>query len=113
MSSLLGLFALAKTTHAKSFTKLKALSTHAGRSYVRWGHTSCPITAELIYDGYVAGPFYENKGSGFNPLCLPKQPIFGRYADHAWGGILYGAEYELSHHILNLSTTRMLRVQCA
>ncbi|XP_062577215.1 uncharacterized protein LOC134239076 [Saccostrea cucullata] len=46
-----------------------------------------------MYSGYVGGSFYHHTG----PLCLPKDPEWGRYSDRTVDndrGFVYGAEYE-------------------
>ncbi|XP_063409121.1 uncharacterized protein LOC134692593 [Mytilus trossulus] len=46
----------------------------SGNTYTRWGKTSCPSTAALVYEGYAAGNAKNEKGGGANFLCLPKDP---------------------------------------
>ena len=84
-----------------------------GSVYIRWGRTSCPSTAALIYSGSVAGSYFNHKGSGADPLCLPDQPIYGRYADHKWGGILYGAEYQYATNAPYSSSFQNKDVPCS
>ena len=66
-----------------------------GVIYVRWGHNSCPKTgAQLVYAGRAGGSFYNHKGGGGNPQCLPLDPIFYKTVSgsQSWA-FMYGAEY--------------------
>ncbi|XP_060564786.1 uncharacterized protein LOC132723991 [Ruditapes philippinarum] len=66
-----------------------------GATYIRWGRTTCPGKAVLVYDGYVAGSHYTHSGTASNPLCLPKDPDFEERTDGFQSATrIYGAEYE-------------------
>ncbi|XP_078661022.1 uncharacterized protein LOC144905301 [Branchiostoma floridae x Branchiostoma belcheri] len=67
-----------------------------GTTYIRWGKTTCPRSASLVYDGMAAGAHYAHAGGGANYLCLPKDPEWGSHQDAFNGNVayLYGAEYE-------------------
>jgi hypothetical protein len=52
-----------------------ALGQQQGLSYVRWGVSSCPSSASLIYSGYTAGSG-ASSGGGANFLCLPSDPQY-------------------------------------
>lgn len=45
-----------------------------GATYVRWGRSDCPETAQKIYDGVVGGSWTLETGNGANYLCLPNNP---------------------------------------
>ena len=68
--------------------------------YTRWGRTSCPPTASLVYSGRAAGSWFGNTGGGANYLCMPNDPDYSTYnpgvQDHS---PLYGTEYETPPHI--------------
>ncbi|XP_045163700.2 uncharacterized protein LOC123528019 [Mercenaria mercenaria] len=67
----------------------------AGTNYIRWGRTTCPSTAFLVYEGFVAGAHYTHSGTAVNPLCLPMDPIYDKTTDgFQSAGIIYGAEYD-------------------
>jgi len=69
-----------------------------GTVYTRWGRTSCPGSAELVYHGFTGGGMYNKEGNGYNYLCLPKVPIY----DNPVAGVqtvrsyLYSTEYQTS-----------------
>ncbi|XP_045177314.2 short-chain collagen C4-like [Mercenaria mercenaria] len=66
-------------------------------SYVRWGRTVCSGNASLVYKGYMGGNAYTDKGGPANYVCLPEDPIWGKYQDgiQNHGNKIYGTEYEL------------------
>ncbi|XP_031553670.1 short-chain collagen C4-like [Actinia tenebrosa] len=69
----------------------------SGVQYVRWGRTTCPYNATLLYKGRVGGEHYGNKGGGANYVCLPETPKYGRYEDgNQEAGYMYGTEYQVS-----------------
>eukprot|EP01050_Picozoa_sp_SAG11_P008209 SAG11_NODE_712_length_7637_cov_13.877554_2_plen_842_part_01 len=45
-------------------------SASGGPLYVRWGRSSCPASADLMYSGLVAGSDYRHNGGGYNYLCM-------------------------------------------
>ena len=68
-----------------------------GSVYTRWGRTSCPSGAQLLYQGYAARGHLSHSGSGANNLCLIDQPTFRSYSDSDQNGaLLYGIAYESS-----------------
>jgi len=69
----------------------------AGRSFIRWGRTTCGPYAKLIYKGYVAGTWYNDPGGASNPLCLPEHPTFANTVDgdQVYTAFLFPTEYEL------------------
>ena len=68
----------------------------AGVVYVRWGHNSCPDGgAQLVYAGRAGGSYYDHRGGGSNPQCLPLDPNFYNTVSGSQSlGYIYGAEYE-------------------
>lgn len=69
--------------------------TSCGENYIRWGRSTCPSTATLVYDGLATGSWWSATGGGANYLCLPHQPQYDNYAPGRRGNKLHGAEYEL------------------
>ncbi|XP_045161830.1 short-chain collagen C4-like [Mercenaria mercenaria] len=68
-------------------------------TYIRWGRTSCPSGASVVYDGYVGGSYYSHSGAAVNALCLTKEPRWGRYTSKVEStAYIYGAEYETSYY---------------
>ncbi len=53
-----------------------ASSGGGGVTYVRWGKSSCPQNATLLYSGLTAGTKYNMKGGGTNYLCMPQTPEY-------------------------------------
>jgi len=70
--------------------------SQSGAVYVRWGRTTCPASATLVYVGITGSSRAQSTGSGANLLCLPPNPQYapGQYSDVAnTEGYLYRAEY--------------------
>ncbi|XP_031562347.1 short-chain collagen C4-like [Actinia tenebrosa] len=68
-----------------------------GVQYVRWGRTTCPSGASLLYRGRIGGENHAHKGGGANYVCLPETPKYGRYKNgHQNAGYMYGTEYEVN-----------------
>ena len=67
----------------------------AGAVYTRWGNSTCPQTAETVYNGTVGGS-YSRLGGGANHLCLPQDPEYTLPYRRGIQGfsLLYGTEYE-------------------
>ena len=68
---------------------------NGGTVYVRWGHSQCPSTAQLVYAGRVGGSRNGHSGGGSNPQCLPLDPNYISTHSGSQGNIayMYGAEY--------------------
>ncbi|XP_056006018.1 uncharacterized protein LOC130050322 [Ostrea edulis] len=83
--------------------------------YTRWGKKSCPPNAELVLSGYTGGSHYTHSGAAVEPLCLPRDPEWGRYKDGADDvrAFVYGAEYETSKSLSNLRRLHQHDVPCA
>ncbi|XP_044170208.1 short-chain collagen C4-like [Acropora millepora] len=70
-----------------------------GVNYVRWGRTSCPNGAQIVYRGMIGGEHYSNYGGGSNYLCLHRVPKYDKYQNgHQMAGYVYGTEYEVSQY---------------
>ena len=70
-----------------------------GTAFIRWGHDSCPETANLIYKGSMAGGRYDLKGTGSNHLCLPFDPQYVQDVANGHHSYIYGSEYESVNNI--------------
>nr|XP_022337655.1 short-chain collagen C4-like [Crassostrea virginica] len=83
--------------------------------YTRWGKKTCPSTAELVHSGYVGGSWYDQYGSAVEPLCLPRDPVWGIYRDghDSARAYVYGAEYETYSFSDYMSTLVQHDVPCA
>jgi hypothetical protein len=70
--------------------------SHAkGVLYTRWGRTTCPDSASLVYAGVVVGKSHSHGGGGTNPLCASQTADWLDYdSGNQNGNLLYGAEYE-------------------
>ncbi|XP_031570220.1 uncharacterized protein LOC116304597 [Actinia tenebrosa] len=70
-----------------------------GVQYVRWGRTTCPYNATLLYKGRIGGEHYSHSGGGANYVCLPETPKYGRYKDGVQkAGYMYGTEYHVTFY---------------
>ena len=85
-------------------------SSGGGTVYVRWGHDRCPLTAETVYTGRAGGSFYNHRGGGSDPQCLPQDPIYLQRINGSLRAYMYGAEYETIVDIRNVDD---LDVPCA
>lgn len=61
--------------------------------YVRWGSSTCPTSAALIYSGSVGGSYFDYPGAAANLLCLPLSGISLLDSRGVSYATLYGAEY--------------------
>ncbi|XP_065841831.1 short-chain collagen C4-like [Oscarella lobularis] len=85
--------------------RFSAIDKAAGRlfflagsvTYVRWGRTTCPSGAELVYEGRAGGAGHGTSGGGSSYQCLPKQPIYDGYYTGSGQtySYMYNAEYEV------------------
>lgn len=48
----------------------------SGAVYTRWGRSTCPDTSQLVYEGFAAGSYFNNKGGSVEILCLPNTPLY-------------------------------------
>lgn len=74
--------------------------------YTRWGKSSCPSGASVVYEGVVAGSHYSHSGGAANYICLSKTPKWDSHTENPSSfSLLYGAEYETHgsflHNLLN------------
>ena len=68
-----------------------------GVTYVRWGRTTCPSGAVIVYEGVGAGSRYSERGGTSDTLCLPKDPQYRSHdTSNTWTAELYGVEYEFN-----------------
>ncbi|XP_020912364.1 short-chain collagen C4 [Exaiptasia diaphana] len=67
-----------------------------GVQYIRWGRTSCPSGANLVYKGRVGGEHYSHPGGGSNYVCLTESPKYASYNDayQKYSAYMYGSEYQ-------------------
>ena len=66
-------------------------------TYTRWGKTTCPTGAELVYSGRAGGSRYNVQGGSAEKLCLPDDPDYipaTAGVTARFPSIIYGAEYE-------------------
>ncbi|XP_071123906.1 short-chain collagen C4-like [Mytilus edulis] len=82
--------------NSKNYTDISYTGA-SSESYVRWGRTSCPGGASLVYDGCAAGNAFNKRGSGTNFLCLPRNPEFKKYRSgmDTYSGRIFSVEYEI------------------
>ncbi|KXJ29244.1 short-chain collagen C4 [Exaiptasia diaphana] len=68
-----------------------------GVQYIRWGKTTCPSGAKLIYKGRVGGEHYGHRGGGSNYVCLTESPKYWSYTNvlKKYSAFMYGAEYQV------------------
>ena len=85
------------TFHGCNGVSWVALGVSPRTTYTRWGKTSCPGAASLVYAGYTAGSHYTHAGGGAEPICLVDVPTWASFNDaNQNGALLYGAEFETS-----------------
>ncbi|XP_062574459.1 short-chain collagen C4-like, partial [Saccostrea cucullata] len=54
----------------------------AGAVYTRWGRYECPQNdTELVYKGFTGSSYYTHTGGSVNYICLPYDPLWGKYND--------------------------------
>jgi len=71
----------------------------AGDSYVRWGRTTCPESAQALYTGYMATGAATHTGSGANHVCLHKPAKSGAGnvpGRQEYAARLYGVQYDFN-----------------
>ena len=62
-----------------------------GTVYTRWGKSTCPETAELLYTGYTGGTHFHIQGGAANHLCLPNNPEYSDDLQYGNGTLSFGA----------------------
>ncbi|XP_064644473.1 uncharacterized protein LOC135498197 [Lineus longissimus] len=71
-------------------------SSLGGATYIRWGRTTCPADAKLVYAGYAGGQHYTQTGGGAGYVCLTDKPKYADYTAAADAtAYIYGVELEL------------------
>ena len=66
-------------------------------TYVRWGDSTCPYGADIMYSGVVAGSYFGHEGAVVDPLCLPPNPQYLNSQSGYQGHVrVYGAEYQIN-----------------
>ncbi|XP_019860149.1 PREDICTED: short-chain collagen C4-like [Amphimedon queenslandica] len=94
-SSTLSVAETAKDTRSITITIPRHVSMEGrGVSFTRWGKACCPSGSNLVYSGYAAGGFFNQKGNGANYLCMPTDPEYLSSAAPRTRSLLYGAEYQ-------------------
>ncbi|PVD29544.1 hypothetical protein C0Q70_08795 [Pomacea canaliculata] len=81
--------------------ELKTEVSEASTSvFVRWGSSSCPESAVLVYSGEVGGSSIMATGAAVNYLCLPLSNLTLTDTRVQFAAQLYGAEYQTEdgHH---------------
>jgi hypothetical protein len=83
-------------------------------TYTRWGRTTCPAGASVVYTGYVGGKSHTHAGSGANTLCLTDTPTWGQFsAGDQNGALIYGAEFETSGYgLANMTSLHDYDARC-
>eukprot|EP00045_Choanoeca_perplexa_P018407 m.290873 g.290873 ORF g.290873 m.290873 type:complete len:3950 (+) comp17810_c0_seq1:79-11928(+) len=74
-------------------------TTTTGPTFVRWGRWDCPVGSEIVYQGRGAGARYDQKGNGFEQLCMPPDLDFepGSWSQGAdTRGMVAAMEYQTS-----------------
>ena len=72
----------------------QAIQEARGSSYIRWGHSTCPVSTELVYSGVMGGSLHTLSGAGANALCLSLSPVLLNPRPDQPHTLLYGGEYE-------------------
>ena len=82
---------------ARGIVGPKGDTASSGAVYVRWGKTTCPSGADVVYSGRAAGVKYDHRGGTSDHHCLPNNPQYlsGDTAN-TWVAQLYGVEYEVA-----------------
>ena len=63
-------------------------------TYIRWGNSTCPYGANIIYKGVAAGGRHNHKGAPSNMMCLPLNGT--RYLNSQGGSYrAYAVEYQV------------------
>ena len=89
--------------------------TDSGSLYTRWGRTTCPESAQMVYFGQAVGPQTSQSGSGANNLCLTLDPVYSDHNDMdqavaLLGGINY---YTTGHGLHRFTAVHNHKVPCA
>ncbi|KXJ27293.1 Short-chain collagen C4 [Exaiptasia diaphana] len=80
--------------------------SRGGVEYIRWGKTSCPYGADLVYKGRIGGEHYTHLGGGANYVCVPEVPDYLNYKPGRQNtAFIFGAEYETRSSKLMIPAT--------
>ncbi|XP_076455373.1 uncharacterized protein LOC143289974 [Babylonia areolata] len=71
---------------------LKAIDV--GSTYIRWGHSACPATSDLVYSGVAGGVWHTDSGGASNYLCLVMTPEVDNTTRSSAHTYVYGVEYQ-------------------
>lgn len=78
----------------------------AGVSFTRWGRTVCPTGSQVLYKGYMAGPYTNAGGGGGNFLCVHETPKFLRpIPGDQLGSRIFGTEFDIGDAVNGLFKT--------
>ncbi len=80
-------------------------ASNGGVVYERWGRTECPVSATLVYEGFIAGGWHATVGNGAEYLCLPNTPAYVTNEPAARLSWLYSTEYETSDEAFPIVTS--------
>ncbi|XP_045163825.2 uncharacterized protein LOC123528146 [Mercenaria mercenaria] len=76
--------------------------SYAANTYTRWGRSTCPGNATLVYEGFAAGSDHSHKGAAVNHLCLPRDPNWNNNTKTPSAlALIYGGEYETFNGIFH------------
>ena len=75
-----------------------AIQHAASSTFVRWGNSSCPSSAGVVYSGVAGGGLLSRQGSPPTVLCLPRNPTLADLPVPLQYSELHGAEYEVDQH---------------
>jgi hypothetical protein len=63
---------------------------------------------DVMLPGYVGGSHYSEGGGAANFVCLPRDPVWGKYVDDHAGvhnGLMFGTEFFMNQGISGADTT--------
>ena len=80
-----------------------------GVTYVRWGRTTCPNTAELVYAGRAGGSLWSVNGGGSNYQCLTNEPqsLFFGPGTAVAAAYMHSVQYEIHEGGVPTSTAHL------
>nr|KAG5700164.1 hypothetical protein BaRGS_010471 [Batillaria attramentaria] len=70
-----------------------AIQDASSSVYVRWGSSTCPNSASLVYSGIIGGDHRGYTGAATNFLCLTLSPTVGDHPFPTYWAHVYGTEY--------------------
>ena len=76
-----------------------------GVVYERWGRYECPVGANVLYTGLVAGAWYNsNGGGGANYICMPTDPSYTSTTSVSRPSKIFSTEYETYDEVFSTPT---------